>query len=244
MNDLTQRQKEILSAIVEEYAEVASPVGSVTLAKLFSVSSATIRNEMGVLEREGLIKQPHTSAGRIPTDKGYRLYVNDINDGSNKKAAKSTKITAADRGSKAIETRIQGAGNADRAIRSAVKTLVDLTDNIALGTIGDSLYIQGYASLFSKPELATGRAAHEVARLLDNLEPWLRETAPNEPLSVYIGKENPIGKTSGCTLIISRFCSPYSDNSYVGVLGTTRQDYRTVMRLVKHTGKALEEALA
>ncbi len=73
---MTERQEKILCAVVEEYAEVASPVGSSMLAKIFSVSSATIRSEMAELERMGFIKQPHTSAGRIPTDKGYRHYVN------------------------------------------------------------------------------------------------------------------------------------------------------------------------
>ena len=73
MQGMTDRQRAILNAIIEEYAEMASPVGSVTLAKLFGVSSATIRSEMARLEDMGLIEAPHTSAGRIPTDKGYRL---------------------------------------------------------------------------------------------------------------------------------------------------------------------------
>lgn len=72
---LTKRQEKLLEAIVEQYAEVASPVGSSLLAKVFDVSSATIRSEMVELERQGYIRQPHTSAGRIPTDKGYRYYV-------------------------------------------------------------------------------------------------------------------------------------------------------------------------
>jgi heat-inducible transcriptional repressor len=83
----------------------------------------------------------------------------------------------------------------------------------------------------------------QVAQLLDNLEPWLREAAPNEPLNVYIGRENPIGRTAGCSLIISRFHSPYSDRSYIGVLGPTRQNYRDVTMLVRRTGQALEEVL-
>jgi heat-inducible transcriptional repressor len=83
----------------------------------------------------------------------------------------------------------------------------------------------------------------QIASLLDNLEPWLYEAAPNEPLSVYIGSENPIGRSAGATLIISRFRSPYSDRSYIGVLGPTRQQYRDVMMLVRHAGEALEEAL-
>jgi heat-inducible transcriptional repressor len=75
---MTDRQAKILQAIVEQYAEVASPVGSSLLAKVFNVSSATVRSEMAALERGGYIKQPHTSAGRIPTDKGYRFYVNNL----------------------------------------------------------------------------------------------------------------------------------------------------------------------
>ena len=75
---MTSRQEKILRAIVEQYAEVASPVGSVLLAKTFGVSSATIRSEMARLEEMGYIVQPYTSAGRIPTDKGYRHYVNSV----------------------------------------------------------------------------------------------------------------------------------------------------------------------
>ena len=69
---MTERQKKILAAIIEQYAEVAYPVGSSLLAKVFNVSSATIRSEMVELEKLGFINQPHTSAGRVPTDKGYR----------------------------------------------------------------------------------------------------------------------------------------------------------------------------
>ena len=76
--EITPRQRKILFQIIEDYAETASPVGSVTLAKLFGVSSATVRAEMARLEDLGLIAQPHTSAGRIPTDAGYRFYVNRL----------------------------------------------------------------------------------------------------------------------------------------------------------------------
>lgn len=234
---MTERQAKILAAIIEQYAEVAVPVGSVTLAKLFGVSSATIRSEMARLEEAGLIQQPHTSAGRIPTDKGYRFYVNQITDAN-------TAPLQLDRGVRAIEARVSTHGDrADRAIRSAVDSLVDLTHNLGLATIGDELYLAGMGNLFSQPEFLRGTNVQGVARLLDNLEPWLREAAPNEPLNVYIGSENPIGKTSGASLIVSRFRSPYSDRSYIGVLGPTRQSYGRVMGLVRHAGAMLEEVL-
>lgn len=238
MSDLTERQENILAAIVEEYAEVASPVGSVTLAKLFNVSSATIRNDMAVLEQGGYISQPHTSAGRIPTDKGYRRYVNSL---ANQQA---TPNAAIDRNARAMDVRIRTAGEDEQTIRSAVKSLVEITHNVALATIGNSLYVRGFGNLFAQPEFGQTDAVQQVARLIDNLEPWLREAAPNDPLSVFIGRENPIGKSSQSTLIISRFRSPYSDRSYIGVLGPTRQNYRTTMELVRFTGEMLEKELA
>ncbi len=236
---MTERQIQILAAIIEQYAEIAAPVGSVTLAKLFGVSSATIRSEMVKLEEAGLIAQPHTSAGRVPTDQGYRFYVNRLNE-----AHEQQSVPQLDRSARAIEARVSThADRADRAIRSAVDSLVDLTQNLGLATIGDELYMNGIGNLFSQPEFLQGNHVQAVARLLDNLEPWLREAAPNEPLNVFIGSENPIGKTSGATLIISRFRSPYSDQSYIGVLGPTRQSYDRVMRLVRHAGAMLEEVL-
>ncbi|MDR1032676.1 MAG: transcriptional regulator [Candidatus Nomurabacteria bacterium] len=234
---MTERQKQILFAIIEQYAEVAVPVGSVTLAKLFDVSSATIRAEMSKLEEMGLIEQPHTSAGRVPTDAGYRLYVNDLSENG---AGPQPHL---DRSTRAIEARVGSVGRADQAIRSAVDSLVELTGNLGLATIGDQLYMSGLANLFTQPEFVATGHVQAVANLLDNLEPWLREAAPNEPLNVYIGNENPIGKSSGASLIISRFHSPFSDKSYIGVLGPTRQSYARVMRLVQHTGAMLEEAL-
>jgi heat-inducible transcriptional repressor len=233
---MTERQRQILHAIVEQYAEVASPVGSNLLAKVFKVSSATIRAEMAELERHGFIMQPHTSAGRVPTDKGYREYVNTLAEVKDEQHHEQ-------RGERALAARVQHGGAPERIIRNAVDTLVELTHNLGIATIGNQLYISGLSNLFGQPEFIDSRQVQQVARLLDNLEPWLREAAPNKPLSVYIGAENPIGRAANVSLIISRFRSPYSDQSYIGVLGPTRQSYRDVMTLVRHAGETLEEVL-
>ena len=78
--DLDERKQTILRAIISNYLETGEPVGSRTISKLsdLNLSSATIRNEMADLEELGYIVQPHTSAGRIPTDKGYRFYVDTV----------------------------------------------------------------------------------------------------------------------------------------------------------------------
>jgi len=282
--NITEREKQILFTIIEEYSETASPIGSVTLAKLFDVSSATIRAEMNKLEELGLLTQPHTSAGRVPTDAGYRLYVNSLmakpeteqtdfsenedffedktdiktrpdtfhNDtfGSIKNGPRTiydyerefqpNHLLGSGKNSRALEIRIMSHASADAAIKSAVDILVDMTGNLGLGTIGNQLYLSGISRLFAQPEFMDNSRIQSVAKLLDQLEPWLREAKPGEPLNIYIGAENPIGKNSGVSLIISKFRSPYSDRSYIGVLGPTRQNYARVMSLVKQAGNILE----
>ena len=246
--NLSKRQEGILFAIIEEYAEVATPVGSVTLAKLFNVSSATIRAEMARLEEYGYIAQPHTSAGRVPTDAGYRYYVNALAEQPEKIADLEQLRGVHDdkpleRSNRVLEVRISSQERADYAIRGAVDSLVELTGNLGLATIGDQLYMSGIARLFTQPEFLDNQRVQAVAKLLDNLEPWLREAAPGQPLNIFIVQENPIGKTSQVSLIISRFRSPYSDRSYIGVLGPTRQNYARVMSLVRQAGTMLETAL-
>lgn len=233
--EITKRQREILSQIIEEYAETAAPVGSMTMAKLFGVSPATIRAEMARLEALGLVAQPHTSAGRVPTDAGYRFYVNNLENHDIEPAL--------ERGAHALDVRVSSQSRADAAIRGAVDSLVELTGNLGLATIDGQLYLSGISRLFTQPEFVDTRRVQAVAKLLDNLEPWLREAAPGEPLNIFIGQENPIGRNSEVSLIISKFRSPFSDKSYIGVLGPTRQNYSRVTALVRHAGNMLEEIL-
>jgi heat-inducible transcriptional repressor len=203
---------------------------------------------MARLEALGLIEQPHTSAGRIPTDAGYRFYVNSLNEQNENTETEPTKMLGAgtiapNRNVHALEVRINSQERTDYAIRSAVDMLAELTGNLGLGTIGEQLYLSGISRLFAQPEFLDNSKIQDVAKLLDNLEPWLREARPGEPLNIFIGHENPIGKSSGVSLIISKFVSPYSDNSYIGVLGPTRQNYAETMSLVRHAGIILENTL-
>lgn len=247
---ITERQRQILCQVIEEYAETASPVGSVTMARLFQVSPATIRAEMARLEALGLVAQPHTSAGRVPTDAGYRFYVNYLSNTSGDTSGslddlerRELKKRSLERGVHALQVRVNSQSRADAAIRRAVDVLVDLTGNLGLATIGGQLYLSGISRLFTQPEFMDTDRVQAVAKLLDNLEPWLMEAAPGEPLNIFIGQENPIGRNSQVSLIISKFRSPFSDRSYIGVLGPTRQDYLKVMSLVKYAGNMLEEGL-
>ncbi len=121
---LDDRKLDVLRAIVEDYVATREPVGSKALVDRhpLGVSSATVRNDMAVLEEEGYIVQPHTSAGRIPTDKGYRVFVDRL--------ATIKPLSAAER--RAISTFLEGAVDLDEIVTRSVRLLAQLTRQIAV----------------------------------------------------------------------------------------------------------------
>lgn len=231
---MTERQAHILRAIVEQYAEVASPVGSSLLAKVFGVSSATVRAEMADLERMGYIAQPHTSAGRIPTDKGYRAYVNWLQQQETPKISRQAY---------AIERQIQDSGEAEQTIKNAVRALASATDNLSIGLWNGRIYQHGLASLFQHPEFFGGREAFGIAQLVERLPELIGQIYHDDNrVTVYIGHENPIGRSAGASSIIGRVRTPQGQ-SFVGVVGPTRQNYNQVVGLVDYVSSTLEKNL-
>ncbi len=121
---LDDRKLEVLRAIVEDYVATQEPVGSKALVERhhLRVSPATVRNDMAVLEEEGYLRQPHTSAGRVPTDKGYRLFVD--------KLSRIKPLTPAER--RAIERFLMGAVDLDDVVHRTVRLLAQLTRQVAV----------------------------------------------------------------------------------------------------------------
>lgn len=235
---MTDRQQQILSEIIRLYADSAEPVSSRELATSFGLSSATIRAEMAALEEAEYIFQPHVSAGRIPTDKGYRFFVNNL--GPQKPGA----IHPTDRSVQTISKRVDSLKDrSDGAIKIAAETLSDLTGNMAFATLSDAVYIHGMGQLFAQPEFLDQIQALQAARFIDAMQQWLGD-AKIDSLQVFIGQENPIARMSGLTMVVNRFNSPYSERSYIGIVGSTRQSYDKVINLVEGTTRALEEAFA
>src|ERR1700709_890577 len=118
------RRLAVLRAIVEDYVATEEPVGSKALVERhgLGVSPATVRNDMAALEDEGYITQPHTSAGRVPTDKGYRLFVDRLST--------VKPMSVAER--RAIETFLEGAVDLDDVVRRSVRLLAQLTRQVAV----------------------------------------------------------------------------------------------------------------
>ncbi|MEI7818945.1 MAG: transcriptional regulator [bacterium] len=230
---ITERQSAILTEIIRQYSQSAEPVGSHSLMKAFVVSSATIRSEMANLEQKGYIYQPHISSGRVPTDKGYRYYVNNMAEYDAKPRYELT-----------VEKRVASMHDqVDRAIKVATETLSEMSGNTAFATLSDTVYFHGLHQLFSQPEFLDSIKAAAAARYLDSLSSWLLESSPDDGLAIFIGAENPFARTSGMAMVVARFGSPYSENSAIGIVGPTRQDYGKVTTLVELTSKKLQEVL-
>ncbi|OLT44874.1 heat-inducible transcriptional repressor HrcA [Saccharomonospora sp. CUA-673] len=124
MGSAEERRFEVLRAIVADYVSEQEPVGSKALVDRHNlgVSSATVRNDMAALEEDGYITQPHTSAGRIPTDKGYRVFVDRLSE--------IKPLSSAER--RAIERFLEGANDLDDVLRRSVRLLAQLTRQVAV----------------------------------------------------------------------------------------------------------------
>lgn len=237
---MNERQKQVLAAIVEEYSKTAVPVGSQLLLEQygFEVSSATLRNDMLALEKAGMLYQPHTSAGRIPTDKGYRFFVEEIMPDeslslSEQKTMQKELLTL-----RAKHTRLG---------RSTAKLLSALSGNLAVAGLGDNegLYDFGMKELLENPEF---RELDELCRLVEALDSLdekfdtiLAELSQGET-KIFIGKENPIAEISNCSMMVA----PYENEEGRGILaiiGPKRMQYAKNKSLLEHMRKLLSASL-
>ena len=238
----TDRRLEIRRAIVDEYVETQEPVGSKAIAekRALGISPATIRNEMAVLEEEGFITQPHTSAGRIPTDRGYRLFVDKLS------AVKP--LSTAER--RAIETFLEGAHDLDEVVKRSAKLLADITKQVAVvkyPKIGDSsgremMAISGTANLARSGE-DLGPALSPILEALEEQVVLLRLLSDAHPtVHVTIGSEQQDMNLQTTSLVTVG----YGSDASLGILGPTRMDYAGSMAAVsavaRYVGRFITES--
>jgi transcriptional regulator of heat shock response len=228
------RREAILDAIIREYVETAEQVGSLTLPNNydFPFSPATIRGEMAELEHEGYIMQPHTSAGRVPTEKGYKHFV---------KLILSESTTLAVRDEQRIRQQMLGRHmRYERLLDLAAKTLADATGNVGIVGLSGLVYSHGLANLFSQPEFKDSENVERAAEILDRMHELVHVLPPlNNPI-VFVGSETPLGETSGCSLVVSGFETPYGGVGRLAVLGPTRMSYQKVISVVEEIKELLE----
>ncbi|MEO0016708.1 MAG: hypothetical protein RL589_1189 [Actinomycetota bacterium] len=242
---MSSRRLEILRAIVDEYVATQEPVGSKAIAERhgLGISPATIRNEMAVLEDEGLITQPHTSAGRIPTDLGYRVFVD--------KLATVKPLSPAER--RAIETFLDEANNLEQLMKRSAKLLADITKQVAVITypiIGENtgsekMVISGTANLARSGE-DLGLTLSPILEALEEQVVLMRLLdEANSTVHVRIGREQIETNLQSTSLVSVGYGANSAQLGAVGVLGPTRMDYAgsiaAVDAVARYVGRFLIE---
>jgi len=221
-----QRTEEILNALIVEYIETATPVGSFSLLKEynFPFSSATIRAEMASLEDLGFLTSLHTSSGRIPTEKGYRYYVETFTETDSLRK----------RETEAFRKRIISfSPNFERMLDMTARTMAEFSGNAGMVAENGIVYHSGIANLLRQPEFKKEEYALGVAEIFDNLNSIVKEIPEGEELEVLIGHENPIGKSANCSMVISNFITQLNTKVILGIIGPTRMSYEKNMQIVK-----------
>lgn len=237
---MTERQQHILKTIIEEYIKDAQPVGSKKLAERFNfgIKPAMIRQEMVVLEGERYIAQPHTSAGRVPTDKAYRFYI------TNELDKKRTPISP--REQEKILHSLNTAKKDSYLLKEVSRLAADLSREFsAAGLLGhNTVYTHGLSRLMEEPELQDFDHLSHLMHFVDEIDSyfeklWARAAQGN--LRVFIGSENPIEEIQDFTLITGLYRLSRRQVGFLSIIGPRRMDYKRNMALVEHIGRAIDE---
>lgn len=236
---MTDRQKQILKAIIEEYIKDANPVGSKKLAEGFDfgIGPAMLRQEMAALEKGGYLMHPHTSAGRIPTDKAYRLYINqELNKRKNFLSSREQ-----ERINKIADIKLTEENLVEEISRVASEISRELS---ITGIVGGNHYTHGYSYLANGPEFEDFDLISEFMMFMDGLNRsfgQLFNLLTDESVSVFIGRENPIENIQNFTIITDRYHLPRGGEGFVSIVGPKRMDYKKNMALVEYISQTIED---
>jgi transcriptional regulator of heat shock response len=234
------RKKSVLKAIVKHFIETAEPVGSNTiiLSYKFHVSPATIRNDMMQLEKSGHIFQPHTSAGRIPTDKGYRVFVDEMADYDQ---ARKMALAAL----KQIKLQ-HHAAKLKEEIYDAVSMLARASESVSFATVPDNprTFFLGTSNVLRQPEFSTDSInASKVIEVLehgDNFVQTLRSLELDEDVRTYIGEENILQNIQSCSIIVTKY-EKDGFHGFLGILGPKRMNYAYNIVMLEEIKKLLNK---
>lgn len=229
---MTQRQEQLLRLLIETYIKTAEPVSSSWLAdrSRLGVSSATIRNDLAELDEAGYLASPHTSAGRVPTDKGYRYYIETFLD----------RKRTLERERKALTEQAR-ARSRELRLRQVAKALSELTGNAVVLTVGPKRsYTTGVSRLFQLPEFERAEQMRQFSQLMDAMDGTMAELARKryKDVRILIGNESPFGENMS-SMVIS-FTDAQGSKGVLSIVGPMRMNYGYNRALLKEVQRLLE----
>lgn len=224
----TDRKNALFQAIIKEHIKTAKPVGSEFLVEKCGLkcSPATARNYMADLEKEGLIHQPHTSAGRVPTARGYQYYLDHFFTKDNELLAKHSNIL----------TQIAKQGREpEQTIKNLAKGMAELAqETVVLSLEKNSFYYTGISNLFQKPEFRDIEVIYNLSEIIDQFDEvmtGLHEKELKAP-EIMVGEKNPFSPQ--CSLVMAPYNFKHGLNGVFGILGPMRMDYGLNYSLIKY----------
>lgn len=233
---LKERQKSILSAAVREHIKTARPIASQDLVREsdLGLSSATIRNEMLCLDELGYLEQPHISAGRIPTDRGYRFFVDNLLSEPN-----------LSRREKSLIEHAYKAATEEDFVQELSKTISYVSDAFtAVGLFeNETFYETGFARVLDEPEFYDYTSVKTLGRLIDALHEELESKFKYIDIDeekIFIGKENPWKEARSCAMILARWQHPQGFEGFLTIIGPKRTDYqkhKSIVRSLRKNGQ-------
>lgn len=266
MSETSPRNDRIFDVIVRAYIETAEPVGSRTLSRKYdvSLSPASIRNVMADLEDQGLLKQPHTSAGRVPTDKGYRYWVDSLMEAEELTPAEKAWAMEELGRVRTVTELVETASNiisqfTHNAALMYVKNLKRvsflnhlLEDLVESHTLGDfleedtELFIDGIARMFEQPEFHDLDKIRPLLQAFDRKRYFIKvllKDFDEEGVHVHIGSENSIDELENVSLVAKDYYYKDQPIGGIAVVGPTRMRYPKVVSVVEFVADALTDAV-
>jgi heat-inducible transcriptional repressor len=232
---ITERQKKILNTIIKEYIDSAEPISSQLLEKRydFGICPASIRIEMQKLTDKGYISQPHTSAGRVPTDKSYRFFVDNL---LNKESPLNDRMPK-------IEEIFKEEEDVFRLANRLTKFLADESSNFVMLNLleKDLIWKEGWDEILLEPEFEEKNLVSDFLNFLENFEEKVENLKINSGIKVYIGRENPFPKAKNFSIISSRCHLPGNEEALLTIVGPKRMDYDKNISLINSLMKSLEK---
>lgn len=235
---LTARQTQILKSMIDEYIETAMPVGSEALDKKHNlgVSPATIRNEMVKLTKAGFLRQPHTSAGRVPTPKAMKFYIEQLME--EKQMSLTDEV-------KAKEEVWDARNDLSQLMRNVTQALAERTKSLAVAAIdGGKVWHSGYSNVFLSPEFADLEVCANLFSLLEEMkslhELFFERAQGESPVEVIFAEELGWPGLTPVGVVTTRF-KVKGKKGALSVFGPIRLSYSTVIPVLRYFGNLIQE---
>jgi len=234
--NLNERHKKILAGVVKEHVKNAQPVSSECLLERYSldVSPATIRNDMMFLEEEGFLEQPHMSAGRIPTDFGYRFYIDEL-------MGEPFLNKSLDRIFSDMKIHIEIMEKDFSDLKNIADYLAQASGNMGVVSLTnkDFIYQNGLCNLLNQPEFENVKSIKKFAKILDNMENSMSDFFENDKdIKICIGKENEI-TFPDLGFICININRKNGGKLFAGIIGPKRMNYRRNIALINQLKELL-----